>query len=89
MVSTELLLLFPPPAATCLLSIHLTWDTERMVLSDIRFGAAKPAGWAVIPNTGHKEKRFQDKLGLELVQADVADFLSAAECWQAEAVVGA
>lgn len=64
-----------------LLGLRLTRDTERMVLSDILFGNA--GGWALIPNATDKEKRFLDKLGLELVAADVPDFLAAAEHWQA------
>lgn len=72
-----------------LLGLRLTRDTQRMVLSDIMFGAAQPAGWALIPNANDKEKRFLDKLGLELVEADVADFLAAAEVVQTEAAVGA
>lgn len=67
-----------------LLGMRLTRDTERMVLSDIVFGADKPSGWALIPNANDKEKRFLDKLGFELVEADVADFMAAAEAWQAE-----
>ena len=67
-----------------LLGMRLNRDTERMVLSDIMFGAGQePAGWALIPNANDKEKRFLDKLGMELVEADVADFLTAAESWQA------
>ncbi len=72
-----------------LLGMRLNRDTERMVLADILFGSAKPAGWALIPNANDKEKRFLDKLGLELVSADVADFMAAAESWQAERVTGA
>ena len=72
-----------------LLGMRLNRDTERMVLADILFGSAKPAGWALIPNANDKEKRFMEKLGLELVSADVADFLAAAEAWQAERVTGA
>lgn len=67
-----------------LLGLRLTRDTQRMVLSDIMFGSAQPSGWALIPNANDKEKRFLDKLGLELVDADVADFLAAAESVQAE-----
>jgi hypothetical protein len=59
-----------------LLGLRLTRDTERMVLSDVLFGHA--GGWALIPNATDKEKRFLDKLGLELVPADVADLLAAA-----------
>ncbi len=67
-----------------LLGMRLTRDTERMVLSDIVFGADRPAGWALIPNATDKEKRYLDKIGIELVEADVADFLTAAEAWQGE-----
>lgn len=72
-----------------LLGMRLNRDTERMVLADILFGASRPGGWALIPNANDKEKRFLDKLGIELVPADVADFLSAAETWQAERMAGA
>jgi len=61
-----------------LLGLPLTRDTERMVLSDIQFGAARPAGWALIPNATDKEKRFLAKLGMEWVSADAADLLVAA-----------
>lgn len=60
-----------------LLGLRLNRDTERMVLSDIMFGAGQPSGWALIPNATAKEKRFLEKLQLELVPADVADFLAA------------
>ncbi len=62
-----------------LLGVRLTRDTERMVLSDIMFSAGQPAGWALIPNATDKEKRFLEKLKIELVPADVADLLAAAE----------
>lgn len=60
-----------------LLGMRLTRDTERMVLADIVFGSG--GGWALIPNANDKEKRFLDKLGIELIQADTADLLAAAE----------
>jgi hypothetical protein len=62
-----------------LLGVRLNRDTERMLLSDIMFGAGQPSGWALIPNPTAKERRFVEKLKLELVPADVADFLAAAE----------
>jgi hypothetical protein len=60
-----------------LLGLPLNRDTERMVLSDIMFGADKPAGWALMPSANDKEKRFLAKLGLELVPAGIADLLAA------------
>lgn len=62
-----------------LLGMRLTRDTERMVLSEILHGAAQPAGWALIADATDKEKRFLDKLGLELVQTSASDLLAAAE----------
>jgi hypothetical protein len=64
-----------------LLGQRLNRDTDRMVFSDIIFGADKPAGWALIPHPTDKEKRYLDKLGIEIVNADVADFLTAAQSW--------
>jgi hypothetical protein len=64
-----------------LLGMRLNRDTERMVLADVIFGHA--GGWALIPNANDKEKRFLDKIGIELVQSDVADFLAAVEGMQA------
>jgi len=58
-----------------LLGMRLTRDTERMVLSDIIFGGA--GGWALIPHATDKEKRFLDKQGIELVQADCSALLAA------------
>ncbi|MHB1116875.1 SIR2 family protein [Sideroxydans sp.] len=61
------------------LGLRLNRDTDRMVFSDIIFGADKPAGWALIPHPTDKEKRYLDRLNIEIVNADVADFLSAAQ----------
>jgi hypothetical protein len=61
-----------------LLGLRLNRDTDRMVFSDIIFGADKPAGWALIPHPTDKEKRFLGKFNIEIINADVTDFLSAA-----------
>lgn len=53
-----------------LMGLRLTRDTERMVLADLIYGAAQPAGWALIPDPSDKERRFCRKLGLELVESD-------------------
>jgi hypothetical protein len=60
-----------------LIGMRLTRDTERMVLSDIVYGAAEPKGWALIPAATDKEKRFCIKLGFEVVDAGVDDLLAA------------
>jgi hypothetical protein len=64
-----------------LIGQRLNRDTDRMVFSDIIFGAGKPAGWALIPHPTDKEKRYLEKLNIEIVNADVADFLTAAQNW--------
>jgi len=62
-----------------LMGLRLNRDTERMVMADIIFGAGKPAGWVLIPQPNDKERRFCNKLGLEIVEADVFDLIGAAE----------
>ncbi len=52
------------------LGMRMQRDTERMVLSDIIYGAPEHAGWALIPDPNEKEKRFCAKKGLEIVEAD-------------------
>lgn len=68
-----------------LLGMRFNRDTERMLLSEIAFGADKPAGWALIPNPSDKERRFLERLNFEIVSADVADFLEAAGVASVEA----
>jgi len=61
-----------------LLGMSLSRDTERMVLSDMIYAAAQPAGWALIPEPSNKEKRFCERKGIKIIEADIADFLTAA-----------
>ncbi len=56
-----------------LLGMRLNRDTERMVLSDLIYSAAAPTGWALIENATEKERRFLDKLGIELIDASLQD----------------
>jgi len=65
-----------------LLGQRLNRDTDRMVFSDIIFGADNPAGWALIPHPTDKEKRFLKRFNIEIVNADVSDFLTAAQSWK-------
>ena len=74
-----------------LLGMRLTRDTERMVLSNIMYDAAQPAGWALIPQPTPKERRFCAKLGIEIIEADAAalyDDTVAAAAAEAARVVG-
>ena len=60
------------------LGMRFRRDTERMVMSDIVYGAAEPKGWALIPDPGNKEERFCAKMGIEIIKADIDALLSAA-----------
>ncbi len=66
------------PRRYALGGLRLNRDTERMVLSEIAFGAAKPAGWALIPEPSEKERRFYERLGLEVVEASHLDLVEVA-----------
>lgn len=68
-----------------LLGMSLNRDSERMVLSDIMYGAAEPKGWYLTKTPTEKEKRFCKRLGLEIVPADIHDFLEVAGLQYAKA----
>ena len=61
-----------------MLGLRFNRDTERMVFSEIIFGADNPAGWALIPHPTDKEKRFLARFNIEIINADVPEFLMAA-----------
>lgn len=60
------------------LGMRMNRDTERMVLSDIMYGAGTPAAWALIPEPNDKEQRFCKKMGIELLDADLDALMQAA-----------
>jgi len=60
-----------------LMGMRLNRDTERMVMSDVIYAAAEPAGWVLIQTPTDKERRFCKKQGLELIEADVFDLIGA------------
>lgn len=62
-----------------LLGLRLSRDTERMVLSDIIYGAAEPAGWALISNPNPKERRFCERVGIEIIETDVTELVPTRE----------
>ena len=61
-----------------LIGLRLNRDTERMVMSDMIYAAAEPAGWVLIQEPTDKERRFCKKLGLELIEADLFDLIGTA-----------
>lgn len=61
-----------------LIGVPLNRDSERMVMSDIVYGAAEHKGWVLNKNPTDKEIRFCKKIGLEIINANVEDLLDAA-----------
>ena len=59
-----------------LLGMRLNRDTERMVLADMIYGAASPAGWALIEDATDKERKFLKKLGIELIESNFQELLA-------------
>ncbi len=59
-----------------LLGLQLNRDSERMVMSDIVYGADEHKGWFLRKNPTDKEKRFANRMGFELIDADCEDLLN-------------
>lgn len=59
------------------IGMPLNRDSERMVMSDIVYGAAEHKGWVLNKNPTNKELRYCKKIGLEILDADVEDLLAA------------
>lgn len=59
------------------IGMPLNRDSERMVMSDIVYGAADKKGWVLNKNPTDKEKRYCKKIGLEILDLDVEDLLAA------------
>lgn len=62
-----------------LLGMSLNRDSERMVLSDIVYAAKEPKGWILNKNPTAKEHRFCERMGLQIVDMNVAEFLEAVD----------
>lgn len=60
------------------LGMRMTRDTERMVLSDIVYGAASPKGYAVIAEPTEKEAKFCKRMNIEILRLPLEEFLAAA-----------
>ena len=60
-----------------LLGLRLNRDTERMVLADLIYEAASPAGWALIEDATDKERRFLKKHNIEVIDADFPALIAA------------
>ncbi|TAK60008.1 SIR2 family protein [Methylobacter sp.] len=59
------------------IGMPLNRDSERMVMSDIVYGAAERKGWVLNKNPTDKERRYCKKIGLEILDLGVEDLLAA------------
>ncbi len=63
-----------------LMGMRLNRDTERMVMADIIYSSAsEPAGWIFIAEPTDKERRYCKKIGLEILDGDIFEFIGATE----------
>ena len=62
-----------------LLGLPLNRDSERMVMSDIVYGADEHKGWFLRKDPTDKEKRFSERMGFELIDMDCREFLETIE----------
>jgi hypothetical protein len=70
-----------------LLGLALSRDTERMVMSEIILNGSERRGWAVIENPGAKQRRFCERMGLEIIDAEMPDFMTRLCSWPTPVVV--
>jgi len=68
---------YRPEKQYLFLGMRLTRDSERMVMSDITYGAGSPRGWALIPEPNAKEARFCKRMGIEIIETDHTALMSA------------
>ncbi len=59
-----------------LLGMPLNRDSERMVMSDISYDSPEAKGWVLNKNPTAKETRYCQRIGLEIIDMDVAEFLA-------------
>lgn len=62
-----------------LMGLRLNRDTERMVMADMIYSAAEKPGWVFIQEPTDKERRFCQRIGLEIIEEDLFDLIGAVE----------
>jgi len=60
-----------------LLGMRLNRDSERMVMADIIRDGAEHKGWILLKDPTAKEQRYCQKVGLEIIDAGIEDWLDA------------
>ncbi len=59
------------------LGMRFNRDTERMIMSDLIYGAAPEAGWALIQEPAPNERKVCTRKSIELIEADWPELLAA------------
>lgn len=77
---------YRPARQYLFLGMRFVRDTERMVMSDIIYGAGEPAGWALIPEPTEKERRYCASKRIEIIETATPDLLRAAGVLDAETI---
>lgn len=62
-----------------LIGMPLNRDSERMVMSDITYAAKAQRGWVLNKNPTSKEERYCKRIGLEIIDLSVEEFLAAVD----------
>lgn len=61
------------------IGVPMSRDTERMVLADIVYAAAEPKGWVLNPAPTEKERRFCQRLNLQIIHATPQELVAQME----------
>ncbi|WP_210394768.1 SIR2 family protein [Motiliproteus sediminis] len=65
---------YRPGRQYLLLGVPLSRDTERMLVTEISYGASEPRGWVFLPEATAKEQRFCARMGLQIIDRPLAEF---------------
>jgi len=58
-----------------LLGVPLGRDTERMLVTEVSQQAGDPRGWVLLPGATAKEQRFCARVGLQIIDTPLEDFV--------------
>ncbi|RRJ82942.1 SIR2 family protein [Aestuariirhabdus litorea] len=57
-----------------LMGVPLGRDTERMLVTEISYGAAQPRGWVFLEQPSPKERRYCARMSLEIIEQPLNSF---------------
>lgn len=59
------------------LGMRFSRDTERMLISELIYGAGEPAGWALLPDPSTKEAKYCARQGIGVIEVQHGELLAA------------